>query len=103
MSVDADPEAGDRAEDNGDVESPAARPVVDTDEKENRAGGEDDVEPPAYQSDPNAEAEQAPRDAHASGPTSPQPERQTTSLEPGFTWTFPNVKEFLAFAKAELK
>ena len=75
MSVDAATEAGDRAEDDGDVESPAARPKVDADGMENRAEGEDDVEPPAYQSDPNAEAEQALDDAQASKPASPRPEQ----------------------------
>ena len=40
LSVDADTEAGDRAEDDGDVESPAARPEVDADGSENRAGGD---------------------------------------------------------------
>ena len=100
---DVDTEAGDRAEDDGDVKSPAARPEVDADGSENRAGGKGDVEPPACRFDPNAEAEKAPGDAHASRPTSPQPERQTTSPEPGFTQTFPNFKEFLAFASAELK
>ena len=51
MSVDADPEAGDRAEGDGDVESSAARPEVDADGTENCAGGKDDVEPPAYRSE----------------------------------------------------
>ena len=70
---------------------------------ENHAGGEGDVEPPAAQSNPNTEAEQAPGDAYASRPTSPWPDQQTANPEPGFTRMFPNFKEFLAFAKAELK
>ena len=100
MFVDADPEAGDRAEDDGDVESPAARPDVDADGTENRAGGKDNVEPPAHRSDPNVEAEQAPDDAQASRPVSPRPEQPTAKPGSWFTRTFSNVKEFMAFAKA---
>ena len=99
----SDLEAGDCAEDDGDVESPAARPEVNTDGSENRGRGKYDVEPPADRSNPSTEAEQAPGDAHASRPVSPQPEQQTASPEPGFSRTFPNIKEFLALAKAELK
>ena len=103
MSVDAEHEAGDRAEVGGDVEPPSACPEVDADGTENRAGGEDNVEPPADQPDPNVEAEQAVDGVHAPRPTSPWPEQQTTDPKPGFTRTFPNVREFLAFAKAELR
>ena len=77
---------------------------VDVEHKaEDRTEGDGVVEPPAYQSDPNADAEQAPDDAHASRPASPRPEQQTANPEPGFTRTFTNVKDLLAFAKAELK
>ena len=85
------------------MEPPAARPEVDADRTENCAGGEDDVEPPAAQSELDTETEQAPGDARASRPASPRPDQQTASPEPGFTRTFPNVKEFLAFAKAEFR
>ena len=82
---------------------PGARPEVDADRTKNRTGGEGDVEPPAARSKPDAEVDQEPGDAHASTSVSPRPDQQTANPEPGFTRTFPNVKEFLAFAKAEFR
>ena len=103
MIVDEDPKAGDCAGGDDGIESPAARPEVDDGRTEDLAGGEDDVKSPAARSEPDSEVEQAPGDAHASRPVSPWPDPQTANPAPRFTRTFPNVKEFLAFAKAEFK
>ena len=94
---------GDRAGGDDGIEPPAARPEHDAEETKNLAEDEDDVEPSAARPEPDTNVEKAPGDARASRPVSPRPDPQTMKPAPGFTRTFPNVKEFLAFAKAEFK
>ena len=94
--------AEDRAGGDGNVKPPAACPDLGAEGTEDHAEDEGDVEPPAAHLELGTEAEQAPGNIHASKPASPQPDPPATDPALGFTRTFPNVKEFLAFTKAKI-